>query len=149
MTGERLEFTVKFAVAGTVQGEALVSRVPLSFWGGLDPKSGMVTDRRHDLHGSCITGKVLFIPEGRGSSSSSSVLLEAIRLGTAPKAIINVVTEPIVATGSIIGRVLYGRWVPIVALDQGNYSQVRTGDIVHLVQTSDNLGTLVIERSKG
>ncbi len=142
----RGSFQARVAVAGEARGEALVSNMPLSFWGGLDPRSGKVTDMRHDLYGQCVSGKVLLLPEGRGSSSSSSVLLEAIRAGTAPAAIVNMVTEPIVATGSIIGRVLYGRAVPIITVDRADYARIKTGDRVVIAMLGGGLATLMVDR---
>jgi predicted aconitase with swiveling domain len=139
-------FNARATVAGEACGEALVSRMPLSLWGGLDPKSGKVTDVRHDLFGQCVSGKVLFVPEGKGSSSSSSVLLETIRAGTAPAAIVNVVTEPILATGSIIGCVLYGRTVPIFTLDREDYARVNTGDRVTVTMLRSHLAALIVDR---
>ncbi|HEX6988308.1 MAG TPA: DUF126 domain-containing protein, partial [Bacillota bacterium] len=71
-------------VDGTASGPLLRLDEPLSFWGGLDPASGRIIDRRHPQHGLAVTGRVLLMPGGRGSSSSSTVLAEAIRLGTGP-----------------------------------------------------------------
>ena len=71
-------------VAGSAMGDALVLEEPLSFWGGLGPETGEIIDRRHPQSGTIATGRVLVMPSGRGSSSSSSVLAEAIRAGTGP-----------------------------------------------------------------
>lgn len=122
----------KTVVSGEASGEALVSKMPLSFWGGLDPSTGKVIDPRHDLFGQCVTGKVLLFPCGKGSSSSSAVLLEAIRAGTAPSAIVNVETEPILAIGSIVGRQIYRRWVPIAVISQDDFERVNSGDMLVL-----------------
>ena len=74
-------------VPGTAEGPALVLDEPLSFWGGVDPETGDITDVRHPQHGASVTGRILVMPSGRGSSSSSSVLAESIRAGTAPAGI--------------------------------------------------------------
>ena len=61
-------------VAGTAEGRALVLDEPLSFWGGIDPANGDIIDGRHPQHGANVAGRILVMPSGRGSSSSSSVL---------------------------------------------------------------------------
>ncbi|NPV70383.1 MAG: DUF126 domain-containing protein [Firmicutes bacterium] len=121
---------VESVIPGHASGEALVAATPLSFWGGLDAKTGKVIDVRHDLYGRCVTGRVLFLPGGRGSSSSSGIILEAIRRGTAPAAIVSLKAEAILAIGSIIGKELYGRWVPVFVIGEEGYRRVRTGDHV-------------------
>ena len=73
---------------GQAAGAALVLAAPLSFWGGLDPATGRIIDQRHPQCGIVVTGQVLVMPGGRGSSSSSSILAEAIRAGTAPVGIL-------------------------------------------------------------
>jgi predicted aconitase with swiveling domain len=75
-------------VAGAARASALAADAPLSFWGGFDPETGIIIDRRHPLNGNLATNRVIVIPSGRGSCSGSGVLLEAIHNGTAPAAII-------------------------------------------------------------
>jgi uncharacterized protein len=87
---------------------------PLSFWGGVDAQSGMVIDRSHPQYGVCLTGKVVQMPSARGSSSSSSVLAECIRLGTAPRAIILERPDPIVLVGALVALELYGAQMAVV-----------------------------------
>jgi hypothetical protein len=101
-------------VAGTAEAEALVLEEPLSFWGGVDPATGEVIDVHHSQRGANVAGRVLVMPSGRGSSSSSSVLAEAIRAGTAPAAIVLLEPDPIVALGAIVARELYGTAIPVV-----------------------------------
>ena len=101
-------------VAGTARGAALVLDEPLSFWGGVEPSTGLVIDVRHPQRGANVSGRVLVMPSGRGSSSSSSVLAECVRAGTAPAAIVLAEPDPILALGAIVGRELYGRAIPIV-----------------------------------
>jgi predicted aconitase with swiveling domain len=114
-------------VAGTAEGPALVLDEPLSLWGGLDPETGSIIDIRHPQRGANVTGRVLILPSGRGSSSSSSVLAEAIRAGTAPAAIVLGEADPILALGAIVARELYGSSVPIVVFRDAPF---RTGEIV-------------------
>jgi predicted aconitase with swiveling domain len=101
-------------VAGEATGDVLVLDEPLSFWGGIDPASGEIIDVHHPQRGANVAGRVLVMPGGRGSSSSSSVLAEAIRAGTAPAAIVLLEPDPIVALGAIVARELYGATIPVV-----------------------------------
>lgn len=81
----------------------------LSFWGGVDSGTGQVIDRHHQQHGSCLAGKVVWLPAGRGSSSSSSVLLECARLGTAPAALLLAAPDMILGVGAEVAFELYGQ----------------------------------------
>jgi predicted aconitase with swiveling domain len=101
-------------VAGEGEGEVLVLDEPLSFWGGIDPATGAIVDVHHPQRGEVVAGRVLVMPSGRGSSSSSSVLAEAVRAGTAPAAIVLREPDPIVALGAIVARELYGIALPVV-----------------------------------
>jgi len=115
-------------VAGEATGVAIVSREALSFWGGLDPKSGKIIDKRHERCGEVITGKVFVFPQGKGSSTASAVLLESIRLGTAPAAIITANVDPILALGAIVAEKLYHKTVPVVVLSQEDHAAITDGD---------------------
>ena len=114
-------------LAGYARGPALVLEEPLSFWGGLDPATGEIIDRRHPQSGRIVTGTVLCMPAGRGSSSSSSVLAEAIRAGTAPAAIALGEPDGIVALGAIVAHELYGTSVPVVVAGRDSWSSVTDG----------------------
>ena len=105
-------------VAGEAIGEVLVLTEPLSFWGGIDPASGDIVDVHHPQRGANVAGSILVMPAGRGSSSSSSVLAEAIRAETAPAAIVLLEPDPIVALGAIVARELYGVTIPVVVTDE-------------------------------
>jgi uncharacterized protein len=122
-------------VAGRARAPAVVLDEPLSLWGGLDPSTGRVVDRHHPQMGVTLARRVLVMPSGRGSSSSSSVLAEAIRTGAAPVAIILARSDEIVALGAIVARELYGLECPIVALDEVAHRTITTGDTVDV--TSD------------
>ena len=109
-------------VGGRAEGEVVVLDEPLSMWGGLDPATGAVIDHHHPQRGTVLTGAVVVMPSGRGSSSSSSVLAEAIRAGSAPAAFVLATADPIVALGAIVARELYGTDVPVVTLATGDYA---------------------------
>ena len=106
-------------VPGTATGEVLALDEPLSFWGGLDPASGRLIDAHHPQVGASLTGTVLVMSAGRGSSSSSYVLAEAIRLGTAPAAVVLGEPDPILALGAIVAAELYGVEMPVVVVPGG------------------------------
>ncbi|TIT48551.1 MAG: DUF126 domain-containing protein, partial [Mesorhizobium sp.] len=90
-----------FQLAGTAEGQALVFSQPLSFWGGIDAETGDIIDHSHPGLGQNVAGRILVMPSGRGSSSSSSVLAEAIRIGTAPAGILLERPDPILAVRAI------------------------------------------------
>jgi predicted aconitase with swiveling domain len=117
-------------VAGSAEGAALVSREPISFWGGLSPSTGEIIDRRHELSGAVATGRVFVFPRGRGSSTSSATLLECVKRGVAPAAIINLKVDPILALGSIVSDELYGRALPIVVLSEEDFFSIKRDDYV-------------------
>ncbi len=117
-------------VPGRAQGRALVLTEPLSFWGGMDSATGRVIDVHHPERGAEVAGRVLVMAHGRGSSSSSSVLAEAIRAGTGPAGIVMLEDDPIVALGALVVGELYDTWVPVVMLDAASYGAIRDGDEV-------------------
>jgi len=119
-------------VPGAATGAAVVSTQPISLWGGLDPKTGRIIDKRHERYGEVITGKVFVFPQGKGSCTASAVLLESIRLETAPAGIININVDPILALGSIVAKELYEKPVPIVILSQKDHATIRDGDCLNI-----------------
>jgi uncharacterized protein len=100
--------------SGATSGAPLRLDEPLSFWGGLDPTTGLVIDRHHPQQGENVAGRVLMMPTGRGSSSGSASLAEAIRLGVGPAAILMLQRDPIVIVGAMVAAELYGRECPVL-----------------------------------
>lgn len=117
-------------VAGSARGQALAADTPLSFWGGFNPDSGEIIDQRHPLKGLVGTGRILVIPSGRGSCSGSGVLLEAIRQGTAPAAIILSRLDQIIGLGCILGDELYSSHPVLIVMSEEERQQIATGDVV-------------------
>jgi predicted aconitase with swiveling domain len=111
-------------VPGAASGAPLELAEPLSFWGGFDATTGTIIDRHHPQHGACLTGRVLLMTAGRGSSSGSSVLAEAIRLRTAPAAIVLQRRDAIVATGALVAWQLYGLACPVLLADIAIWPQL-------------------------
>ena len=114
-------------VPGQAEGEALVMSQSISFFGGVDPGTGCITDRRHELFGRSLAGKVAVFPFGKGSCAGSLIMLELVRIGKAPAAIVNIKTEPILATAPIISKHFYGKSIPMLALDEGGFKKIKTG----------------------
>ena len=132
----------KPVVSGSAKGLALVSSEPLSFWGGYDWKSGEITDLRHPLLGLNAKGKILAIPFTRGSSTTTAVLLEAIRAETAPTGIITTATDFFFALASIVADELYSKPFPLVAVSDSDFICLQTGDQIEI--TDD--GTITVQR---
>ena len=103
---------------GCVEGEALVTRESISFLGGIDPKTGIVTERGHEIEGECIKDKIFIFPQGKGSTLGSYIIYSLKKEGNAPLAIINSYAEPIVVVGAIVSD------IPMVECDLN----VKTGD---------------------
>lgn len=129
---DEIIFQGKVIIHGEAQGTALVSREPLSFWGGYDWKTGEIIDRRHMLSGCIAKGKILAVPFTRGSSTTTAVLLEAIRAGTAPAAIITTDTDFFFALASVVADALYTSPLPLVALGASDYAKLETGDAIRI-----------------
>ncbi len=117
-------------VPGIAKGQVLVTSESISFWGGLDPATGAINDARHELFGQSVAGKVLAFPFGKGSSTGSLIMLELVRVNKAPAAIVNVRTEPILATGPIVSKHFYGIQIPIISLDENSFRMLKTGQLV-------------------
>jgi uncharacterized protein len=127
-------------VPGQASG-AVLAIEPLSFWGGYDPVSGLVTDRSHASFGKSLTARILVMSTGRGSSSSSSVLAEAIRLGTGPAAIVLSEPDAILATGAMVAETLYGRTCPVLVLLQDDHRALAAASTAQLT-TVGNIATI-------
>ena len=115
-------------VAGVAEGEALVTHDALSFWGGYDFHTGEIIDRHHPLAGIRAAGRILAVPFSKGSSTTTAVLLEAVRAGTAPAAIVTTGADAFFALASIVADVMYGKSFPVIALDAGDFASLATGE---------------------
>ena len=117
-------------IAGVATGRVLRSTTPLSFWGGVDAITGRITDTESEHHGAALAGRVLMLPGTRGSSSSSSVLLELIMAGIAPAAIVLGEIDAILGIGIVAGRELGREGPPLLRLDPLAQLAFATGDLV-------------------
>ncbi len=122
-----------FLVVGEARGPVLAT-APLSFWGGYDPESGRIIDRSHPALGEPLAGRVLVMATGRGSSSSSTVIAEAIRLGSAPAAIVLSEPDPILVIGALVASRLYGKTCPIVMLSTAEHVRLARAGTVEITE---------------
>lgn len=110
-----------------VIGRALVLDEGLSLWGGMDPATGLLIDARHPQRGASLTGRIVAMPSGRGSSSSASVLAESVRARTAPAAILLGEPDLILSIGAAVAEELYGVVVPVVVLPADELASIDDG----------------------
>lgn len=126
---------------GKSKGEALVSQSPISFFGSISSETGLIVEKGHELEGASISGKVLVFPIGKGSTGGAYVLYELAISKKAPKAIINISADPVVAAGAIISG------IPMVdRLDQNPIEVIQTGDFV---EVDADEGTVSVQSKSG
>ncbi len=114
-------------VHGKAQGKALVTSQPISFFGGVS-EEGTIIERGHELEGKKITGKILVFPRGKGSTVGSYVIYAMKKNGTAPAAIVNIETEPIIAAGCVLAN------IPLIdMLNENPINIIKTGDFVKVL----------------
>ena len=109
---------------GEVVAEALVTQMKISFYGGVDPESGIILEKGHELEGKCISGKILVFPTGKGSTVGSYTLYRLKLNGKSPAAIINAESDPITAVGCIISEIPCIDQIPIERLQSGNVLKI-------------------------
>ncbi|HDJ66421.1 MAG TPA: DUF126 domain-containing protein [Nitrososphaeria archaeon] len=110
--------------SGWARGEALVSNQPISFYGGVDPETGKIIEKGHELEGRSLAGKILVFPYGKGSTVGSYIILRLKKRGIAPKAMVNIRCEPIIAVGAIIAE--------IPTIDRIEVSIIKDGDLLEV-----------------
>lgn len=122
-----MRIKAKPVTGGIAQGEAIVSHMPISFTGGMDPNTGVIREPGHDLEGQSVAGKILVFPMGKGSTTGSWQFYAAFKRGNAPKGIINVKAEGIVAVSAIITG------TPMVhQLETDPFECINNGDFVKI-----------------
>jgi hypothetical protein len=145
MTSASYSIEARAVVRGRASGIALVSSEPLSFWGGYDAGTGEILDRRHPLSGQRAAGRVLAIPFTKGSSTTTQILLEAIRAGTAPAAIVSRGADSFLALASIVADEMYRKPIPILAVSPEDFARLRTGQRIEIEES----GRIRIETAEG
>ncbi len=109
---------------GKAEGEALTTKQPISFYGGVDPNTGAVIEKGHELQGISVKGKILVFPQGKGSTVGSYTLYRLKKNGAAPAGMINKECETIVAVGAIISE--------IPCVDKVDIAKIKTRDKVRI-----------------
>ena len=133
-----IKLKAKPITQGVVEGEAIVSSMPISFTGGMDPDTGNIREPGHVLEGQCVAGKILVFPTGKGSTTGSWQYYAAFKRGNAPKGIINANAEGVVAVSAIITS------TPMVhKLEKDPLECIETGDFVRI---DANNGIVEIEK---
>ena len=119
-------------IPGESEGELLISDQPLSFWGGYDQYTGEIIDRRHPLSGKIAANKILAIPFTIGSSTTTAILLESIRVGKAPAAIITTKIDHFLALASIVADEMYKKPIPIIAISEKDFLNLQNGQTLKI-----------------
>jgi len=109
---------------GKAEGEALVTSMPISFYGGVDPNTGVILEKGHELEGQSVKDKILVFPQGKGSTVGSYTLYRLKKNGVAPAGMINRECETIIAVGAIISE--------IPTIDKIDIAKIKTGDRVRI-----------------
>ncbi len=122
---------------GAAEGRALVSRQPISFYGGVNPSTGIVIEKNHELEGKCVKDKILVFPSGKGSTVGAYTIYQMRKKRTAPLAMINVETEGIIAAGCILAG------IPLVDMLNGDpIEDIKDDDLVYV---DGEKGTVIIK----
>lgn len=136
---EKVTVKCKTAVYGNVRAELLWANEPMSFCGTVDPQSGLIRDNRHALYMKNMAGKVLAFTTPKGSSGTGLIILEQIRTGCAPAAIINLRSDPVVLTGPIIAKRFYNVDIPVVNLSEEDYAKLEGAKEVEFHDDRDEI----------
>lgn len=126
------QLTGEVLVPAEAAGSIMLSHDPLSFWGGYDAASGEIIDRRHPLSGLIGKDRILAIPGTRGSSTTTAVLLESVRRGTAPAGFLVTDRDTFLALASVVADEMYGRALPVIRLSQADFGRLPADGHVHL-----------------
>lgn len=114
-------------IGGVAEGEAVVTKQPISFLGGVNPDKGIVVERGHELEGQSVTGKIFIFPHGKGSTAGPYIIYSMAKRKTAPAGMINLEAEPIIAVGAAMGN------IPLVdRLEKNPLELILTGDLVRI-----------------
>ncbi len=119
-----MELKGRIISKGTTQEEAMVTSQPISFYGGVDPNTGEIIEKGHELQGKSVKGKILVFPNGKGSTVGSYTLYRMKKNGVAPAGMINKECETVVAVGAIISE--------IPCVDKIDTSKIKTGDVIRI-----------------
>lgn len=126
--------------AAEAQGPVLALGEPLSFWGGFEPRTGEILDIHHPQRGRCLTGAILLMEESRGSGSAPGAIAEAIRLGTAPAAIILTRADVNLSIGAEVAATLYGRSCAVLVVSSQELLSLRSASALSISRDGEIAG---------
>ncbi|HLR65992.1 MAG TPA: DUF126 domain-containing protein [Virgibacillus sp.] len=139
MNNQKIELNGEMICTGKAKGEALVTTEAISFNGGVDNLTGIVTEAGHELEGINVAGKILVFPTGKGSTGGSYKIYDMAERGLAPLAFVQIEPEPVTVIGAIIGK------IPVVAeFDSNPIDTISTGD---LVEVDAEKGKVIVTKS--
>ena len=121
-------------IAGSAEGEVLKLARPISFWGGVDPTNGRISDPRHPNHDAEIAGRILVLPGMIGSSSSSYIMLELMAIRRAPAALVLAEPDAILGLGVVVAREMNYGSIPVVVLPREKQAALETGQRVRIAE---------------
>ncbi len=140
-----MEIAATCVLPGQGQGRILSTCQAISFWGCVNPTTGLISDKRHDLFGESVSGRILVFPFGKGSSTGSLMILELLRLDLAPAAIINIRTEPLLATGPVVGKHVYAKTFPILNVSEADFDRLKTGQTARVLSSPEASYIRIVE----
>ncbi len=136
---EKVTVKCKKAVSGSVKADLLFSNDSFSFWGGANQATGEIRDNRHANYKENMAGKAFAFPFGRGSSGAGLVILEMVRAGCAPAAMINLRSDPVIITGPLIAKHFYNIDIPVVNLSEEDYKKLEGAKSVEFFDDKDTI----------
>lgn len=119
-------------VRGEASGDVLWTNVPLSFWGGVNPRNGVVMDETHPLHGRTLKGRILVLPGSRGSCTGSVVMLELLLSGHAPNALVLAGRDDTLMLGVLVAEAVFGRSIPVISVDETSFRLLKHQPLLHV-----------------
>ncbi|MCQ5129235.1 DUF126 domain-containing protein [Butyricicoccus faecihominis] len=136
---EQITLKCRNVIAASARLPLVSSGESFSFVGGVDIQSGTISDYRHPNYRENITGKAFAFPFGRGSSGAGLVLMEMLRIGTAPGAIINVYTDPVILTGPMICRHFYNQVIPVLNVSETDFAKLAGAKEIEIFQDREEM----------
>lgn len=147
MSRSEATLAVTCLLPGTARATVLKLTEPLNAWGGLDAETGTIVHHSHPQRGQCVAGRVLAMPQSRGSGTNAQVFAQAWANGRGPVAVVLRAPDYVLCVGAVVSRELYGVTCPVVIADQIAYDTLRDGDVVTVLAAEDH--TMVRVETRG
>jgi hypothetical protein len=139
--GSDLVVEVTCLLAGEASGTALTLTEPLNAWGGLDPDTGIIVHHSHPQRGACIAGRVLVMPESRGSGTNAQIFAQAWAKGRGPVAVVLESPDFVLCVGAVVSNELYDVGCPVVIAEADDYARIADGDSI-MVNANETHSTM-------